>query len=113
MSAELSSTTILVALCLPIVGAIGVQLLGRFVSDDARDTWTVAIGLATFSQVIQLVAPVMSGARPRVEFPDWMAGLGLGFEVEPLGQQTPSLFGWRILRPPAPGSTPRAGEVAV
>ena len=85
MNAEGASFLILAAICLPLIGAAGVQLLGRFVSDDARDTWTVMIGVATFSQVLWLVEPVMSGARPALGLPDWMPGLGLGFEVEPLG----------------------------
>ena len=69
----------------PLLGAAGVQVLGRFASDNARDAWTVVIGLATFSQVLWLIEPVMSGARPSLDLPDWMPGLGLGFEVEPLG----------------------------
>jgi len=85
MSADTQTTVILTALLLPLVGAIGVQLLGRFVNDNARDGWTVLIGIATFSQVTRLIEPVMSGARPSLALPEWMPGLGLGFEVEPLG----------------------------
>ena len=85
MSPETANTAIVAALCLPLLGALGVQILGRFVSDNARDAWTVVIGLATFSQVLRLVGPVLGGARPSVGLPDWMPGLGLGFEVEPLG----------------------------
>jgi len=82
---ETSHSVILAAICLPLLGAAGVQVLGRFASDNARDAWTVVIGLATFSQVLRLIEPVMSGARPSLDLPDWMPGLGLGFEVEPLG----------------------------
>jgi len=82
---ETSHSVILAAICLPLLGAAGVQVLGRFASDNARDAWTVVIGLATFSQVLWLIEPVMSGARPSLDLPDWMPGLGLGFEVEPLG----------------------------
>jgi len=85
VSPETANTAIVAALCLPLLGALGVQILGRFVSDNARDAWTVLIGLATFSQVLRLVGPVVDGARPSVALPDWMPGLGLGFEVEPLG----------------------------
>ena len=85
MNPETSHSVILAAICLPLLGAAGVQVLGRFASDNARDAWTVVIGLATFSQVLWLIEPVMSGARPSLELPDWMPGLGLGFEVEPLG----------------------------
>ena len=85
MNPETSHSVILAAICLPLLGAAGVQVLGRFASDNARDAWTVVIGLATFSQVLWLIEPVMSGARPSLDLPDWMPGLGLGFEVEPLG----------------------------
>ncbi|MGB0618018.1 MAG: proton-conducting transporter membrane subunit [Myxococcota bacterium] len=78
-------TTIVMAMLLPLFGAVGVQLLGRFANENARDAWTVVIGLATFSRVVALVEPVSSGARPALALPQWMPGLGLGFEVEPLG----------------------------
>jgi multicomponent Na+:H+ antiporter subunit D len=78
-------TTLLLALLLPLIGALGVQLLGRLVGDDARDAWTVLIGIATFSRVVALIEPVRSGARPGLLLPEWMPGLGLGFEIEPLG----------------------------
>ncbi len=68
---------------LPLVGAIGVQLLGRV--PNLRDGWTLVIGLATFTSVTRLVGPVMDGARPTLVLPGWMPGLGLVFEVEPLG----------------------------
>ena len=77
--------TIAIAMLLPLVGAVGVQLLGRYVSDNARDAWTVLVGLATFSQVVALVGPVRAGQSPSLALPEWMPGLGLGFEVEPLG----------------------------
>lgn len=73
------------ALLFPIVGALGVQLLGRFANDNLRDGWTVLIGIATFTQVTRLIDPVMEGGRPAIELPQLMPDLGLGFEVEPLG----------------------------
>jgi multicomponent Na+:H+ antiporter subunit D len=85
--AELDAQTIpmLWALGLPLLGAIGVQGLGRLVGENARDVWTVLIGLATFSQVAMLVRPVMAGARVSLGLPELMPGVGMGFEVEPLG----------------------------
>jgi len=85
MTLDASAMPIVWALLLPLVGAGGVQLLGRFVSENVRDVWTVVIGLATFSQVARLIEPVMAGERPSLALPTWMPGLGLGFEVEPLG----------------------------
>lgn len=83
MSMEVQSTIVLTALLLPSIGALGVVVFGRW--PNLRDTWTVLIGLATFASVARLIGPVMDGARPAVPLSGWMAGLGLGFEVEPLG----------------------------
>ena len=71
------------ALALPLIGAIGVQVLGRI--PNARDTWTIVIGVLTFGAVTRLVGPVMEGARPAIRLPEMMPGVGLGFELEPLG----------------------------
>ncbi len=81
MDAE--ATIVFSALILPVIGALGVLALGRW--PDLRDSWTVVIGVATFGSVARLIAPVLDGARPSLALPDWMPGLGLGFEVEPLG----------------------------
>ena len=79
-----AQTTILIyAMTLPLLGAVGVVALGRW--PNLRDSWTVVIGISTFVCVTQLIAPVMAGARPSLAFPGFMPGLGLGFEVEPLG----------------------------
>jgi multicomponent Na+:H+ antiporter subunit D len=83
MSIDAQTTILLWALILPIIGALGVVAFGRW--PNLRDGWTVAIGISTFSCVARLVGPVMDGARPSLPLPSWMPGLGLGFEVEPLG----------------------------
>jgi multicomponent Na+:H+ antiporter subunit D len=83
MGVEMQTATLLWALILPIIGAVGVVAFGRW--PNLRDSWTVVIGLATFACVGRLVGPVMDGARPSLLLPQWMPGLGLGFEVEPLG----------------------------
>ena len=85
MGIDAHSTLILWALFLPLLGALGVQLLGRFANENLRDVWTVLIGIATFTQVTRLAGPVMQGARPALELPAYMPGIGIGFEVEPLG----------------------------
>ena len=85
MGVDAQAMPIVWALCLPLLGAVGVQLLGRFVNDNVRDAWTIVIGLTTFSQVTRLIDPVMAGDRPAIALPELMPGLGLGFEVEPLG----------------------------
>jgi multicomponent Na+:H+ antiporter subunit D len=83
MALDAQSMPIVWALLLPLIGAIGVQACGRV--PNLRDSWTVVVGLATFGSVTRLIEPVMSGARPGLDLPNWMPSLGLGFEVEPLG----------------------------
>lgn len=83
MSLDPHSTSLVWPLILPILGAFGVQALGRW--PDARDAWTVVIGLATFGSVVPLIGPVSAGEYPSLGLPGWMPGLGMGFEVEPLG----------------------------
>jgi multicomponent Na+:H+ antiporter subunit D len=78
-----AQTILLSAMALPLIGALGVVALGRW--PNLRDSWTVVIGIATFACVARLVEPVMTGDRPAFAFPGKMAGLGIGFEVEPLG----------------------------
>ena len=83
MSMDAQTTLLLWALILPIIGAAGVIVFGRW--PNLRDSWTIVIGLSTFSCVARLAGPVMDGARPTLPLASWMPGLGLGFEVEPLG----------------------------
>ena len=80
---DAQATILISALVLPLIGAVGVMALGRW--PNIRDSWTIGIGLATFGNVARLIGPVMEGARPSLALPGWMPGLGLGFEVEPLG----------------------------
>ena len=83
MELDAQTTPMLWAMILPIIGAIGVQVLGRI--PNARDTWTIVIGVLTFGSVCRLIDPVMEGARPALRLPEMMPGIGLGFEIEPLG----------------------------
>ncbi len=83
MSMDVQTTILLWALILPMIGAVGVVAFGRW--PNLRDSWTIAIGLSTLTCVARLVGPVMDGARPSLPLPSLMPGLGLGFEVEPLG----------------------------
>jgi multicomponent Na+:H+ antiporter subunit D len=83
LSVASEAMPIVLAILLPLAGAVGVSLLGRW--PNVRDALTVVVGLATFANVVCLIAPVMAGARPALDLPEWMPGIGLGFEVEPLG----------------------------
>jgi multicomponent Na+:H+ antiporter subunit D len=83
MDMATQATILLWSMTLPALGAVGVMMLGRW--PNLRDGWTILIGISTFSCVARLVEPVMAGGRPSITFPGFMPGLGLGFEVEPLG----------------------------
>ena len=75
------------SLCLPLAGALGVALTGRW--PNLRDGLTLVITLLTLGAVVQLVPLVMGGARPELELLTVVPGLVLAFQVEPLGM----LFG--------------------
>jgi multicomponent Na+:H+ antiporter subunit D len=83
MDAGSGSLALVAALLLPLAGAVSLPLLGRW--PNLRDGATVVAGLATFGAVTRLIEPVMAGAQPSRALPSWMPGLGLSFEVEPLG----------------------------
>jgi multicomponent Na+:H+ antiporter subunit D len=83
MGLDVQTAILLWALILPIIGALGVVAFGRW--PNLRDSWTTLIGLSTFACVARLIGPVMDGSRPSLSLPGWMPGLGMGFEVEPLG----------------------------
>ncbi len=81
MSAE---TSILVALILPLVGALAIGLAGR-INDNLREAATLltAGGLAW---VVWSIAPVVyGGGRPSVTLAEVLPGISIAFEVEPLG----------------------------
>ncbi|MCS5635097.1 MAG: monovalent cation/H+ antiporter subunit D family protein [Myxococcota bacterium] len=71
------------AISLPLLGALGIFLTGRW--PNVRETVTVVTSLAVFGVVSTLVPTVMSGARPGLTLLEVMPGLALAFEVEPLG----------------------------
>jgi multicomponent Na+:H+ antiporter subunit D len=75
---------ILLASCVPLVTALGIQLAGR-VSDNLREGVTLA-GAATLAGVVWSLLPaVMSGERPALVVSQLLPGVALAFEVEPLG----------------------------
>ena len=73
----------MITVLLPLAGAVGIFLAGRW--PNARETVTIATALVTFAVVCSLVPTVMSGGRPGVSVLEVMPGLALAFEVEPLG----------------------------
>ncbi|MBT8448219.1 MAG: monovalent cation/H+ antiporter subunit D family protein [Gammaproteobacteria bacterium] len=79
-----SSATIITALLIPLVGAIGILLAGRF-SANVRETVTmVTSGLLAWA-VWSLLPEVLAGGRPGVSISEVVPGIEIAFRVEPLG----------------------------
>lgn len=76
-------TAIGVAVLLPLLGAIGIQLTGK--RPNLREAVTILTSLLTFGVVLTLVREVTSGSRPELELAEVLPGVALAFQVEPLG----------------------------
>ena len=75
---------ILVALALPLAGALGIALAGR-VSANLRETVTLLTAGGLAYTVWQIVPEVMAGGRPGVALAEVLPGIDIAFKVEPLG----------------------------
>ncbi|TGD72224.1 monovalent cation/H+ antiporter subunit D family protein [Mangrovimicrobium sediminis] len=81
MSADLA---ILLAICVPLATAVGIQLAGR-ISDNLREAVTLA-GAATLAWVVWGMLPALfAGERPALTLGELLPGIAIAFEVEPLG----------------------------
>ena len=76
-------TTLLWALCLPLGGALGVSLSGRW--PNFREGVTLTTTLCTFGCVVALLQSVLAGQAIEVELLVVFEGLPLTFRLEPLG----------------------------
>ena len=75
--------SILSAILLPLLGAVGIVCTGRW--PNLREAITITASLLTFAAVTTLIAPVMDGMRPGLSIIEVFPGVALAFEVEPLG----------------------------
>ncbi len=75
------------AFVLPLVGALGIALAGKW--PNLREGVTLATAVLLFGTVLQLLDPVLAGARPELTLFEILPGLSIAFKVEPLGM----LFG--------------------
>ncbi len=71
------------ALCLPLGGALGVSLSGRW--PNFREAVTLSTTLCTFGCVVALLQGVLAGQVIEVELVEVFEGLPLTFRLEPLG----------------------------
>ena len=80
------STAIGLAIALPLLGAVGIQLCGS--KPNLRESVTIITSLLTFAVVLTLL-PVVTGLaphnRPELELLTVLPGVVLAFQVEPLG----------------------------
>ncbi len=73
----------LLALVIPLVGAIGISLTGR--KPNVRETVTLVTAVTLMIVVWSLFPHIMAGGRPSVVLLEMMPGVDLAFSVEPLG----------------------------
>ncbi len=81
MTAE---NTILLALVLPVAGAVGIALAGR-VGANLRETVTMLTAFTLCGTVWSLLPAVSAGQRPAVSLLEVVPGIEIAFRVEPLG----------------------------
>jgi multicomponent Na+:H+ antiporter subunit D len=74
---------ILTTMALPVLGALGIALAGRW--PNLREAVTLLTAALLFAVVYLLLDPVLAGQRPAIELASPLAGLPVAFAVEPLG----------------------------
>lgn len=76
-------TAILLAVVIPLVVAIGIDLTGR--QPNLREAVTLAGSILTWIVVATLTPLVLDGGRPSLVLAEFVPGVNLAFQVEPLG----------------------------
>jgi len=76
--------TMLLAIVLPLVGGIGIALLGERRA-NAREAVTLLTAAALTAIVWSLLPRVFAGERPALTVAEFVPGLSFGFALEPLG----------------------------
>jgi multicomponent Na+:H+ antiporter subunit D len=83
MTGMTSETLILLALCLPALGALGIAAAGRV--PNLREAVTLTTASINFLVVMTLLGRVMDGERPAAGGWEIFGGIEIAFLVEPLG----------------------------
>ena len=76
--------TILVAVALPLFGALGIALAAR-IGANFREAATLLTAAALACCVWSLAPSLLEGARPAVSVAEVLPGIEIAFAVEPLG----------------------------
>ena len=77
------SALILLAFLLPLAGAFGIVLCGRW--PNLRETVTLVTAALTGLTVIELYGRFQQGGLSVVQLAEPLPGLAISFEIEPLG----------------------------
>ena len=85
-----AQTSILLSLCLPLLGALLIGLAGR-VSANLREGITLLTSVGLIACVWSLVPQVYAGGRPELEVTQILPGIRIAFQVEPLGMMFAAL----------------------
>ena len=80
-------TALQLAFVIPLLGAAGIALAGKW--PNLRESVTLATAVLLFGTVLKLLDPVLAGQRPELVLFEILPGLSIAFKVEPLGM----LFG--------------------
>ena len=88
---------ILIALFLPLAGALGIALAGR-INDNLRETVTLVTAGGLAYTVWQIVPEIMAGGRPGVTLAEVVPGISIAFTlslpgVPSLGMMPPTRRG--------------------
>jgi multicomponent Na+:H+ antiporter subunit D len=78
-----NGTLVLVAVFLPLAGALLIRLAGAW--PNLREGVTLGTALLLLSTVLQLLPEVQMGERPAATLQEVLPGIAIAFEVEPLG----------------------------
>lgn len=80
----IAENTILLAIGLPLVGALLIALAGRL-GPNIREAATALTSISLIYVVWGMLPALMNGERPAVEVSQVLPGLSIAFKVEPLG----------------------------
>ncbi len=85
-----SNTAVLLALIIPLLGAVGIALASR-ISDNLREGVTLTTAAALAYTVWGLLPALLAGERPYLHVSEVLPGIAIAFKVEPLGMMFAAL----------------------
>lgn len=80
----IAENSVLLAIALPIVGAVAIGIAARF-GPNVRETCSLLTSISLIAVVWSLLPELIKGERPEIALFDVFPGIGIAFRVEPLG----------------------------